>query len=43
MRAVGNCGDMFENNLGARSPYAIPRGLNQLWEDGGILYAPPLQ
>jgi len=43
VRAVGNCGDMFENNLGARSPYAIPRGLNQLWEDGGILYAPPLQ
>ena len=43
LRAVGNYGDMFEANLGARSPYAIPRGLNQLWEDGGILYAPPLQ
>jgi len=43
IRAVGNYGDMFETNLGARSRYAIPRGLNQLWEDGGILYAPPLQ
>jgi len=43
IRAVGNYGDMFEVNLGARSRYAIPRGLNQLWEDGGILYAPPLQ
>lgn len=43
IRAVGNYGDMFEANLGARSRYAIPRGLNQLWEDGGILYAPPLQ
>jgi general L-amino acid transport system substrate-binding protein len=43
VRAVGNYGDMFEANLGARSRYAIPRGLNQLWEDGGILYAPPLQ
>lgn len=43
IRAVGNYGDMFEADLGARSRYAIPRGLNQLWEDGGILYAPPLQ
>jgi len=43
IRAVGNYGDMFETNLGARSRYAIPRGLNQLWENGGILYAPPLQ
>jgi general L-amino acid transport system substrate-binding protein len=43
IRSVGNYGDMFEANLGARSRYAIPRGLNQLWEDGGILYAPPLQ
>ncbi len=43
IRAVGSYGDMFEANLGARSHYAIPRGLNQLWENGGILYAPPLQ
>ncbi len=43
VRAVGNYDDMFERNLGSHSPYAIPRGLNQLWENGGILYAPPLQ
>jgi general L-amino acid transport system substrate-binding protein len=43
VRAVGNYSDIFETNLGARSRYAIPRGLNQLWENGGILYAPPLQ
>ncbi len=43
VRAVGNYGEMFDANLGARSRYAIPRGLNQLWENGGILYAPPLQ
>lgn len=43
IRAVGNYGDMFEANLGAHSRFAIPRGLNQLWENGGILYAPPLQ
>jgi general L-amino acid transport system substrate-binding protein len=43
LRAVGNYDDIFERNLGSRSRYAIPRGLNQLWENGGILYAPPLQ
>jgi general L-amino acid transport system substrate-binding protein len=43
VRAVGNYGEMFDANLGAHSRYAIPRGLNQLWENGGILYAPPLQ
>ena len=43
IRAVGNYGEMFETNLGVHSRYAIPRGLNQLWENGGILYAPPLQ
>jgi len=43
LRAVGNYGEMFERNLGARSRYGIPRGLNQLWESGGILYAPPLR
>ena len=43
VRAVGNYGEMFDANLGAHSPYAIPRDLNQLWEQGGILYAPPLQ
>ena len=43
VRAVGNYGEMFEANLGTHSRYAIPRGLNQLWEQGGILYAPPLQ
>lgn len=42
LRAVGNYDDMFERNLGSHSRYAIPRGLNQLWENGGILYAPPL-
>jgi general L-amino acid transport system substrate-binding protein len=43
LRAVGNYGEMFERNLGAHSRYGIPRGLNQLWESGGVLYAPPLR
>jgi general L-amino acid transport system substrate-binding protein len=43
LRAVGNYGEIFERNLGAHSRYGIPRGLNQLWASGGILYAPPLR
>lgn len=43
VQAVGNYSEMFERNLGSRSRLGIPRGLNQLWSTGGILYAPPLQ
>ncbi|RNE92164.1 amino acid ABC transporter substrate-binding protein [Marichromatium sp. AB31] len=38
---VGNYAELFERNLGAHSPLGIRRGLNALWRDGGILYAPP--
>ena len=43
IRSVGNYGDSFERNLGAKTPLAIPRGLNQLWNAGGIQYAPPIR
>jgi general L-amino acid transport system substrate-binding protein len=43
VRYVGNYGEVFDRNLGATSPLAIPRGLNQLWNDGGIQYAPPIR
>lgn len=43
IRATGNYAEIFERNIGAGSKLAIPRGLNQLWSMGGILYAPPLQ
>ena len=43
VQAVGNYGEVFERNIGSHSPLALPRGLNQLWSNGGILYAPPLQ
>lgn len=42
IRHVGNYGEVFERNLGSGSPLAIPRGLNRLWRDGGIQYAPPI-
>ena len=43
IRHVGNYGEVFERNLGAKTPLAIPRGLNQLWTSGGIQYAPPIR
>ena len=43
IRAVGNYGESFDRNLGVHSPLAIPRGLNQLWNAGGIQYAPPIR
>lgn len=39
---VGNYGEVFARNLGV-SPFNLPRGLNGLWTDGGILYAPPFR
>jgi general L-amino acid transport system substrate-binding protein len=43
VKAVGNYGESFERNLGQGSPLKIKRGLNQLWNKGGILYAPPIR
>lgn len=40
---VGNYGDVFERNLGRETPLGIERGVNALWTQGGILYAPPLR
>lgn len=42
VRSVGNYAEVFERNVGAQSQLGIPRGLNQLWSNGGILYAPPI-
>jgi general L-amino acid transport system substrate-binding protein len=38
---VGNYGEIFERNVGAESPLELERGLNALWTDGGLQYAPP--
>ena len=42
IKFVGNYDDVFERNLGTRSPLKIKRGLNDLWTRGGLLYAPPI-
>jgi general L-amino acid transport system substrate-binding protein len=43
VKTVGNYGEMFERNVGAKTPLALPRGLNNLWNKGGIQYAPPIR
>jgi general L-amino acid transport system substrate-binding protein len=43
VRAVGNYGEIYERNVGTQSRLSIPRGLNGLWTQGGIQYAPPVR
>jgi general L-amino acid transport system substrate-binding protein len=43
IRGVGNYGEVFERNVGSSSKLAIARGINSLWDRGGIQYAPPIR
>jgi general L-amino acid transport system substrate-binding protein len=43
VKQVGNYGESFERNVGMGSPLKIDRGLNKLWTQGGIQYAPPIR
>jgi len=43
IKLVGNYGEVFERNVGKGSPLKIDRGLNKLWNQGGIQYAPPIR
>jgi general L-amino acid transport system substrate-binding protein len=43
VKAVGNYGELFERNVGSGSRLKIARGLNNLWNNGGLQYAPPLR
>lgn len=43
IKAVGNYGEIFERNVGPKTPLGIPRGLNALWKNGGLMYAPPIR
>jgi general L-amino acid transport system substrate-binding protein len=44
IRAVGNYGEIYDRYMGPDGDaFTLPRGLNRLWTDGGILYAPPLR
>lgn len=38
---VGNYGEIYDRNIG--EPFKLDRGLNSLWKDGGLMYAPPFR
>lgn len=43
VKQVGNYGESFERNVGTGSELKIERGLNALWNNGGLQYAPPVR
>jgi general L-amino acid transport system substrate-binding protein len=43
VKAVGNYGEIFERNVGSGSPLKLSRGLNGLWNQGGLMYAIPFR
>lgn len=43
VKHIGNYGESFERNLGESTPIGLSRGLNALWKDGGLQYAPPVR
>lgn len=43
IKQVGNYGEVFERFLGASTPIGLERGLNALYTDGGLIYAPPMR
>ncbi len=43
IKAEGNYGEMFERDVGMKSALKLPRGVNALWNKGGIQYAPPIR
>lgn len=43
IKAVGNYGEMYERNFGQASALKLPRGKNDLWNRGGLIYAAPIR
>ncbi|WP_394755250.1 amino acid ABC transporter substrate-binding protein [Rhodoferax sp.] len=43
IKATGNYGEIFERNVGPNSPLGLPRGVNNLWNKGGLMYAYPVR
>jgi general L-amino acid transport system substrate-binding protein len=43
VKSLGNYGEIFERNVGSGSRLKIDRGLNRLWTQGGLQYAPPIR
>ncbi len=44
IKAVGNYGEIYDRYMGPQgASFTLDRGLNRLWSDGGLMYAPPLR
>lgn len=43
IKAVGNYGEQFERHVGPKTAIGLPRGNNELWTNGGLMYAPPVR
>jgi general L-amino acid transport system substrate-binding protein len=43
IKQVGNYGEIYNRNLGPDTPFDLPRGLNSLYTEGGLLYSPPFR
>jgi len=41
IKQVGNYGESFERNVGMNTPLQLPRGVNNLWNNGGLMYPMP--
>jgi len=43
IKTSGNYGEIFERNVGPKTAIGLPRGLNNLWNKGGLMYAYPIR
>ena len=43
LKTTGNYGEIFQRHVGEKTPLNLPRGVNNLWNKGGIMYAPPIR
>jgi general L-amino acid transport system substrate-binding protein len=43
IKQLGNYEEIYLKNLGPDTPFNLPRGVNALWTDGGLLYSPPFR
>jgi general L-amino acid transport system substrate-binding protein len=43
VKHVGNYSEMYDRNLGTKTKFNLPRGQNEIWTNGGLLYAPPFR
>jgi general L-amino acid transport system substrate-binding protein len=43
IKAVGNYGEIFERTMGMGGSLKLPRGKNDLWNRGGLMYSAPIR